>query len=355
MKVNRLKLVNDVSKALPGIATGTVAMEGADSLVFVNDHIYSYNSSISVNVEESEKSGLKGVVKAQDFYNCITKLPSDEVDVEVTDTTWKITDGKIKVTMKLLPQGDILERFKKLLPTEDWTDIDGVDFQNALKVCLIKGDTSPFAGVYFKDNVALATNKYIINKYNLKNNYPEFWVSIASAQELIKWDNFEKVQFDKQWLHFKSADGAVFSVRTLATDNYAYDKIMGIYETAMKKEIGLSIDLTDNFFDSISRASSFSNLVDDHDTVAITFGKECSVEGSRLSGDYSEIIDGLTVENLESPVTMKFDVGTFLLSSKIFSKFIIYSADGKINGDEFTHVSLQSDNCVKLFSNVIEC
>jgi len=353
MTINRLKLINDVGKALPGIATGTVVMEGADSLVFLNGHIYSYNSAISVNVEESEETGLKGIVNAQDFYNCITKLPSDEIEIEVTDSDWKIKDGKIKVSMKLLPENGILERFQKLVPGDDWFDIDGQDFNNALKICLIKGDTSSLSGVYFKGNTAVATNKWVINKYSLKNEYPEFWVSVNAVTELAKWNNFEKIQFEKQWLHLKSSDDTVFSVRTLALNNYPLDKILEIFESATDKNVVMSLNLTEEFYKAIQRASSFSNKMEEHDVISISFGKEVVIKGSRISGNYEECVSDMET-SLESPIEMMFDVEEFTSSEKFFDDFEILSDEETIDTDSPVHVILKNENCIKLFNTITE-
>ena len=353
MKINRLKLINDVSKALPGIATGTIVMDGADSLVFLNGHIYSYNSAISVNVEESEETGLKGIVNAQDFYNCIMKLPSDEIELEVTDSTWNIKDGKIKVSMKLLPENGILERFQKLVPGENWLDIDGKDFNSALKVCLIKGDSSSLSGVYFKDNIALATNKWVINKYSLKNEYPEFWVSSSGVAELVKWNNFEKIQFEKQWLHLKSSDDTVFSVRTLALENYPFEKILSIFDSATKKNAALSLKLTEGFFKAIQRAAFFSNKMEEHEVISISFGKEVSIKGSRISGNYEECVSDMET-SLESPIEMMFDVEEFTSSEKFFDDFEILSDEETIDTDSPVHVILKNENCIKLFNTITE-
>ena len=50
MKMNRLKLMADLNKVLPGITTGKTILEDADTAVFRKGHIYTYNSAISVDV-----------------------------------------------------------------------------------------------------------------------------------------------------------------------------------------------------------------------------------------------------------------------------------------------------------------
>lgn len=353
MTVNRLKFLNDVSRALPGIATGAVSLEGADSLVFLNEHIYSYNSAISVNVKESEQRNLKGLVKAHDFYNCLSKLPGDEIDIEVTDETWEIKDGKIHVSMKLLPSENIFSRFESLKPSDDgWKDIDGSDLNSALKMCLIKNDNSNLKGIYFKENVAYATNKCVINRYSLKNDYPEVWINPNAVAELIKWNNFRKVQFDRQWLHFESEDGAVFSVRTMNADSYPIDRMKDILDSTLQKNVYKEIALTDSFYKAVGRAAAFSNVVEGFDVINIGFGTNVVIKGSRISGNFEEIVDDMTVD-FAVPVELAFNVEEFLTSEKYFRTLKILSDTDAIDTKSPVRVILQNDDCVKLFSTVV--
>jgi hypothetical protein len=98
-------------------------------------------------------------VKGQEFYNCLSKLPGAEIDIETSEAEWKIIDDKIKISIKLIDDDNILERFKSLTPADDWFDIDGEEFNKALKVCTIRNNNSSFGGIYFKDKIAFSTNK----------------------------------------------------------------------------------------------------------------------------------------------------------------------------------------------------
>lgn len=353
MMVDRLKFLNDVTKALPGIATGTISLEGADSLVFLNEHIYSYNSAISVNVKESEQRNLKGLVKAQDFYNCLNKLPGNSINIEMTEGTWEISDGKIHVSMKLLPSENIFNRFESLKPSDDgWVEIDGLDFNNALKMCLIKNDTSSLKGIYLKDNVAYATNKCVINKYVLKNSYPEVWISSNAVLELLKWKNFKKVQFDKQWLHFEAEDGAVFSVRTMSIESYPLESLSSVLENSLQKNIFKEITLTDSFFKAVNRAAAFSSSVEEFDVINIKFGENVVIKGSRVSGNFEEIVDDMSV-NFLTPIELSFNVEEFISSEKYFKTLKILSDSDTIDTKSPVRIILQNEECIKLFSTVV--
>ena len=350
MKINKSSLLNSLIKVLPGVDTGNVTVEDADTVVFSKGHIYSYNSAISVDVEH-EGLELEGVVKGNDFYNGLSKLPGDELDVEVTDKTWEIKDGSIKVSIKLLPQGNLLERFQGLAPTEDWIDIDGEDFNNALKTCTIQSNATNFGGVYFVNDTAISTNRCIINKYILKNEYPTFWISDKAVKEISKWNNFTKVQFNKSWVQFMSDDGIVFSVRGLNIENYPYDKVSGLISAQATQKSAFTLELNSQFYEALNRASEFSHNVDEYFVVDVEFGKEVKVESSRDSGNYEEVITDLSVD-LPQPKKLSFDFKDFIASEKFFKTFKVLADGPDFSTDAPIHCMLENDCAIKIFSSI---
>ena len=352
MVIDRLKLINDVAHALPGIAVGNIALEGADTLVFSEGHVYSYNSTVSVDVKLSEDVKLSGSVKAQDFYNCLTKLPGNTIDIEMSEQSWKISDGKIRVSMKLLPVGTMLDALKSLRTSDDgWIAVDGKEFQSVLKVCFIR-DNSAVSGVFFRGNKAFSTNRWIVNRCEMNSEYPEFWLSVNGVTELMKWDNFEAVKFEKQWLHLRSSDGVIFSLRTLCVDNYPIANIEKILADMDGYEKVTTLGLSDAFSKAIRRASVFSDVVEQHDTISISFGKEVKILGKRVSGDFEEIVDGMTT-SFDSPIEMIFDLTEFVTSDGLFDSFSILSKDGNVDTGSPVHVVLSGDGRIKLFTSLV--
>ena len=344
MKVNRLNLIQDMNKALPGIATGTVVLENADTVVFNNGHIYSYNASISVDVAEKEASGLKGVVKGIDFYNCLTKLPGNEIELEEGDGVWKITDGTIKVKINLLPADKLFERFEILKPNENWTEINSEDFLNGLKICNMPKNSSKFAGIYFKGNNFVSTDSYTINRYTSKNTFPEFWINNSAVAELLKWNDFVGVELNKMWLQLKSSDGTVFSVRTLDTSAFPLERVLQVLNTSIATDVEFASEFTDEFYTAISRAAAFSSEDDGHEVVNFNIGAEGStVNSERVSGAYEEKI--LSIKS-DVDINLKLDVAIILDCSTYFKKFKLVS-----RGQQKTLI-LETENAVKQVATI---
>ncbi|MBR4396692.1 MAG: hypothetical protein IKS93_02435 [Methanobrevibacter sp.] len=351
MKVNRKNLLCAINKVLPGIAVGNVVIEGADTIVFSKGHIYSYNSAISVDVKLPDEMDIEGVVKGQDFYNCLSKLPGEEIEFKVTKSSWEITDGNIKISIKLLPEENLMERFAGLVPTDKWVDIDGEDFNKALKVCTIRNNNSAFGGIYFTGTKAISTNKWIINKAILKNEYPEFWIGDNAVSQLVKWTNFCKVQFNKSWVQFQSTDDVIFSVRSLNITDFPIAKVLPLLETEVAADKAFTLELKPQFYDAINRASEFSHTIDDHEAVVVEFGKEIKIKGSRTSGNYEEIVSDMTVE-VPSPKEMNFDFNDFISSEKFFDTFKVVSDTVDFDTSKPIHCLLESETAVKLFSSM---
>lgn len=346
MKINKLKLINDLNKVLPGISTGTVTLEGADTVVFSKGHIYSYNSAISVDVKESEETGLTGVVKGLDFYNCLTKLPSDEIEIEIANGAWNFIDGKIKVKINLLPEGNIFERFDSLAPNNHWIEIDGKDFQNALKVCNMPKNSSKFAGIYGTGNTFLSTDSFIMNRYTTKHQYPVFWIDNNSVAELMKWDNFTHVEMNKMWLQFKSVDETVFSVRTLATEGFPIERINEVLENSIQTVPEFESEFSSEFYDAINRAATFSGESDKHEVVNFDITSTGSkVSSERVSGAYEEVIENIKTEGPE--FNIKLDIHTISECASLFSKFKL------LKSGSYFRILFVQDSALKLFSTVM--
>lgn len=353
MKINRKELLGAINKVLPGIAVGNITVENADTIVFTNGHVYSYNSAISVDAKLPEGVDFKGVVKGQDFYNCISKLPGDEIELKETKSTWEITDDKIKISIKLLPDDNLMERFESLTPTENWTDIDGVDFNKSLKVCAISANNSPYEGIYFSGNKVVSTNKWIINKYISNNNYPEFYIGDKAVSQLIKWNNFTKVQFNKAWVQFLSNDDTVFSVRAKNVSDFPAARILPFLENEVAADKAFTLELKPQFYDAINRASEFSHIIDNHEAVVVEFGKDIKIKGSRTSGNYEEIVNDMTVD-IDEPKEMNFDYNDFISSEKFFDTLKVIGKPEDITAERPIHCILESENAVKLFSSMAE-
>jgi hypothetical protein len=349
MKINRNSLISDLNKVMPGISTGTSVIDGADTVVFNNGHIYSYNAAISVDVTESAETGLKGVVKGVDFYNCLNKLISEEIEVETTEKEWIIKDGKIKVSMTLLPSGNIFERFKSLTPTESWIDIDGEDFNKALTICNMPKNSTKFAGVYVNKNEFISTDSYLFNRYVAKNEYPSFFISNDAVTQLIKWTDFTAIEMNKNWVQFKSKNGAIFSVRSLALEAFPYERISGAINGYLTLESVLESSFTPEFYNAVERASTFSKEDEGHEVIDMSITKDgCKIKSERVSGAYEEEVTDIKSSDVD--FNLELDINMIRSCRSHFDVFKLVERQTEKGVARL--VILSKDSSLKIFSAI---
>lgn len=328
MTIVKKELISVLEKCLPGIGVGTSVVEGADTFVFSKGSVFSYNSAIAVRVQLPEGCVLEGIVKALDFYNAVSKLPSETFEMTCEKEQWRMVDGKIKINMKLLDLPKIYERFSDIAPDENkWIDVDGENFQKELKISFIDKNTSQYAGIVFHDGKMLSTNAWIICSLNMKSqNFPNSWITSDACLELAKW-TFTKVQLNKTWLLFKT-DNVVFCVKTLFGDGFPTATLGTVLDNAKAETSMLSIDMNKELIDAITRASVLSESVDGYDAIEFSFSKNgLRILSKRTSGDYDELIDSV---KSDTEVSIKIDIKSLLDCANYYKSFkILAKSDSK--------------------------
>jgi len=292
MIIQKKELLESLKACMPGIETGSVTLQGADTFVFHDGKIFTYNDSVSVTIPIKNESlleeGLEGCVKAEEFFKIISKLPADEIKFLVTENnTWLLKCGKAKVEMNLL-DFDFESRLKNLNVGDDWIDLDD-DFISAMNVCRMSGNKSQLSGIYFNGKDVLSTDGNQVNLYMLKSELPVFWVSDNSINELLKLGDLKKMQISGSWVHFQTDNEVIFSVKTLNSDSYPYDKLKKIIDSTDLKKSELHANFPKELSSAIDRAISFSMNVLEHPVVRLIISKDkIEVSSERSSGKYNE-------------------------------------------------------------------
>lgn len=292
MTIQKKQLLEALKCAMPGIETGTATLQGADSFVFHNGNIFSYNDSISVSVPLSQaglvEENLEGAVKAEEFFKIVSKLPGEEISFVANEEKWILKSGKAKAEMTLM-NFDFETRLKGIETSEDWIPIDD-DFITGLGICKMSNNKSPLSGIYINGKEIFSTDGWQINKYTMKESeLPVFWLSDKSVDELLKFNNLKFMQVQGSWVHFKSENETLFSVKTLSSDKYPFDKVNSLLNTSNPKETDFHAKFPKELFNAIDRAVSFSIEISEHSAVRLNLTKEkIIVSSERSAGKYDE-------------------------------------------------------------------
>lgn len=330
MTIQRKELLESLKQCMPGIETGSAVLQGADSFVFHDGKISTYNDSISVTVpiksNDLLEQNLEGCVKAEEFFKIISKFASDEIQFTVVENgTWILKCGKAKAEMALL-NFDYKTRLNNIAPEEDnWIELKD-DFVAGVESCKMSTNKTQLAGIYFEGKDIISTDGNQANCYLLKDTeIPKFWISDNSIGELLKMKKLVAMQVQNTWVHFKDDEGTLFSIKTLNTDSYPYEKIKKIIDTSNPEKAQIHAKFPKDLFSAIDRAVSFSMTISEVQAVRIVISNEkIEVSAERSAGKYNEKVAWEEKpENNFEPITIYVDALVMQFIAQKTSEFYL--------------------------------
>ena len=351
MTINKKLLLESLKNCMPGVDSGNTVLQGSDTFVFHNGRIFSYNDNISVSVpiEQSEmlEESVEGAVKADEFFKILSKLPNDEVNFAVSEKSWLLKSGKAKAELTLI-DFDYESRLKGIEPSNDWKEIKD-DFIFAIGSCKMENNKSPLSGVFVSGKEVISTDAYQLNRFTMpETDLPNFWISDNSVNELLKIKNFTSMQLQGNWVHFKTEQGVIFSIKVLNKDNYPYDKVVKLLDNC-NVENAFNATFPENLFDAIDRATAFSMDMSGHNLIRLVLSpKNIEVSSERTSGKYEEKVawdEGVITEEFE-PITIYVDSSMMSYMAQKSLKFYILVSSGNVP----PRILFVSDNSKHLLS-----
>ena len=317
MIIQKKDLLEVLKICMPGIETGSATLQGADTFIFHDGKIFTYNDNISVVVPVDQggllEEGIEGCIKAEEFFKIVSKFPSDEIKFTVTENnTWLLKCGKAKAEMTLL-DFDFKNRLDNIKPDDEkWVKIDD-DFIFGLGTCKMSVNKTQLSGLYVEGKDIISTDGNQMNCYTMKNTeLPKFWISDNSANELLKLNKLIEMQIQGTWVHFKAENGTIFSIKTLQADVFPYAKIKAIIDTSSPDKSQLHSKFPKEMFSAIDRAVSFSIDISEHSAVRLVISKEkIEVSAERNAGKYSEKV------NWEEEIKEEFEPFTVYVDAQM--------------------------------------
>ena len=323
MNVNRKDLLEALKKCLSGIETGATILEGADTFVFSEGRILSYNDNISVSVPfEIEGGEIIGAIKALEFFTLINRFSEETIKITEKEGKWIIRSGEAKAEFVLL-DSSILERVNKIFPPDnEWKSLPD-NFFRGIKICKIPSNKSSLSGYFVNGNRLVSTDTVRINFYNLDREMEKFWVSDTSINELEKLSKISFYALTSSWVHFKTEDGVIFSCKRLNDESYPEDKILNVKEKN-RKEGEVSFTFPKRLLDAIYRASVLSTSVENFETIDISFSSEnIIIQSERSSGKYFERVSWDNSVSIDKEIEIRIDFAMMELAMKQAKSFYI--------------------------------
>lgn len=294
MTIQKMEFLKKLGLCMSGIEKGNPILQGADSFIFHNNRIFAYNDviSVSVPIEDTDmlSNGLEGAVSAEEFYKIISKMPNEEIRFEAGDKSWTLRSGKAKAELALI-EFDYERRLNEIHISDDWIELSD-DFFTGLSVCRMARNATPLSGIFVKGDSIMSTDGYRINRFTVNCKLPEFWISDKSLAELLKFDKLNKIQSEgsSNWVHFKSENDVVFSLKTLVTAKYPFDKCIELLDDVDLNSL-IRGKFPSGIKGAIERASVFNMNLEQHSAVKMVIGGEgVEVVSENATGNYSEMV-----------------------------------------------------------------
>jgi hypothetical protein len=341
MNVKRTELLKALKQCLPGIENGNSVLEGADLFVFSQGYVHSYNDVISVSVPVKSEGllgeGIEGAIKAEEFYSIINKFNGDLIEFIAENDKWILKSGKAKAELTLM-SGDFTERFENITPEKKkWLELSP-EFTQGLGICRMSSNKNAISGLFVTSKDIVSSDGFQINYFKYKGaDFENFWISDASAGELLKVGVLSHIQLKGTWAHFKTADNTIFSIKTLQAEKWPYEKILEVLNTHKKTEKSVAATFPKELFDAIDRASAFYLDISDRNAVRLSISpKRIMVSAERIAGRYEEKVSWKEEPPQFSAFELYVDITMILFAARRSMSFYIHEIENDLPRMIFT-------------------
>jgi DNA polymerase III sliding clamp (beta) subunit (PCNA family) len=297
-------LLNALELVKPGLA-GKEAIEQSTSFVFIKGNIVTYNDSISVSHPLPELL-VEGAVPANELYNLLNRIKSEDIEVTVLGNELHINAGKAKAGVSLVDE--IKLPLSEIGAIDEWQPLPerflkGIEM--AMYSCS-RNLSEPITNCVYVNEKGFVegTNNYKITHFELQNPMPvpSFLLPSYVVPNLVKLKPIEVSKGDG-WVHFRTEQGTVISCR-IVDDKYPDT-------TMVLEKSGIEIIFPKTIQEMLERACVFSKRENtDLETVEIQIeNKTIKVRSQNESGWFEEEgnirYEGGTLCFIISPVLLK--------------------------------------------------
>ncbi|MCP4373937.1 MAG: hypothetical protein GY797_38410 [Deltaproteobacteria bacterium] len=267
--MNRKKLLDVLKKVKPGIADKDI-VESMTYFYFSGKEVVTYNDKISILHPLETEFNL--FVKADDLYKIVSLSKAEKLKIVENGTQLNIRSAQMNVNLTTIIDEEIVDRIgliEKSLKDVKWKKLPS-NFMESATLCSFAAAKieaeSTLSCVYIKGEKIMAFNNDQFASATLKGKVSEMFLKASQLSNLVSIEP-ELYVVTKAWLHFKSEDGCVFSIRRIDGDFPEKDM-----EGALDFE-GRSVDLSTDILEGADIASIFVDTMEPVISVKITKGK----------------------------------------------------------------------------------
>ncbi len=282
IKVSKDQLMQAFEIVKPGLANKEL-IEQATSFAFMGDRVVTYNDEISISHPVPDLD-ITGAVKAEELYQLLGKLKTEDVQFEVTENEVRITSGRAKAGIVL--QQEIRLPLEELGDLGKWRRAPK-NLKEAFKFTMFsaaKDMSRPVLTCLHVTNAHVEScDNLRLTRYQLSDPLPidDFLIPAHSVKDLVSYD-FVAIAASDGWVHFKTKDGTVFSSRIFED---AYPNVEHLLDMA-----GAPFQLPAGLDNVIKRAEVFAkrpNTLDEQVVVRLD-AKALTIRSEDTTGWFEE-------------------------------------------------------------------
>lgn len=317
-----------------------VLSEASESKVFgdsgylkcYNGKLYTNNPSLSVFISVGTGINFNFAVNMKEILKVLNGMKSENIDIELKDDILVLKSGKTTVKMNCFNFDSLL---KENIEVEAIDIVD--DFSKLYEyMYLSDGLHCKYQSIVFRDNVIYTSNGFIINALRLKTNFDDLSLPLNNLNFLkrkfikyYKYDNF---------ISFEDELGFRFDFLLCDDFNMPVDKIKTLIEKSNGD--GLSVELNDDFFQSLNLAQNFSKKTNTIPINLKIMENSIEVTAQNQIGDYTDSIP-VDVTNFSDEEILKVDFNALITFKEKANKFSINKSNFPIlvfKGENSTHL-----------------
>lgn len=328
MKINREKIMDALSKVLPGLASKEI-MEQSKSFVFQNNKVYTYNSEIAICHPIQLEFADNVAIPAEQFYKLLTKTNDVEIDISIDRSELII---KTKRSMAGIPINDKIN-----LPLDEIEEAGkfyrlSESFIEGIKFCYfsVSNDLSRpiLASLRIKDNTITSCDGYRLTRFEMTNKSKEFILPSLAAKELTNYKPVA-VSITENWLHFKTEEKTVFSCRTIEGEWPDIEEFLNVK--------GKKIAIPSRLKEMLERAEIFAESEFEKDRLV-----KINIKDNKFylsgKGSYGWFKEGCKIKYSGNPLTFMVDPKFLKDTISILDKITVDETKLKLEGDNFIHI-----------------
>lgn len=222
MRVNRENFLRCLESVTAGLAHREI-IEQSGCFVFKDNQVMTFNDEIAC----INKSPLKmtGAVKAKPLLDLLSKLPDDDIDVEVQGNELLVRGKSRKSGITM--EAQVMLPIEHVEIPEEWREL-ATEFVEAVKMVYDCASTEEsnfiYCCVHITPEFVETSDRFQIARYLLDTGFEEEVLIRADSIKHIVGMSLTSVAETVNWVHFKTADGMIIAIRRHVQDYTNFDK-----------------------------------------------------------------------------------------------------------------------------------